>query len=44
MLFYFHNTVNVKLGKPNYLLSQYNYNEKSLEETFKRFEETFAKI
>tara|TARA_B100001057_G_C22856205_1_gene952761 strand:- start:133 stop:594 length:462 start_codon:yes stop_codon:yes gene_type:complete len=43
MLFFFHNTVNVRLGKPNFLLAQYNYKEKSLEETFKRFKETFSK-
>mgnify|MGYP001162804812 FL=1 len=43
MLFYFHNTVNVKLGKPNFLLSQYNYKDNSLEESFKKFQETFSK-
>ena len=43
MLFYFHNSVNVKLGKPNFLLSQYNYQNKSLEESFKKFQETFSK-
>tara|TARA_B100001063_G_C16775372_1_gene564826 strand:+ start:3296 stop:3757 length:462 start_codon:yes stop_codon:yes gene_type:complete len=43
MLFFFHNTVNVKLGKPNFLVSQYNYKEKSLEETFIKFKETFSK-
>ena len=42
MLFYFHNT-NVKLGKPNFLLSQYNYKDNSLEESFKKFQETFSK-
>ena len=43
MLFYFHNMVNVRLGKPNFLLSQYDYQNKSLEESFKKFQETFSK-
>ena len=43
MLFYFHNFVNVKLGKPNFLLKDYNYKEKNIDDTFKRFKETYSK-